>query len=373
MNDWRTFTVGTDVVPWASGQSVCLPALTHQRLLMSGAIVGDTLRDATDFTPADVATLRLRAAYTTQQPLSARLPLSYRWIPGLVRSWLATRLGKRQRGREAVWGAFPRWPLDLSTDFVADAVARTPAPPHPTPVVLSHDLDSAEGMTNIVHHFLTLEERYGARSTNFVVPCAWRLDQTQLRTIERRGHELGIHGYDHSNRTAFATPAERQRRLRAGAELARHYGMKGYRAPSLLRTEALLAELGEWYTYDSSIPTSGGLFPTPNNGCASARPFPIHGITELPLSLPRDGSLRFLGYTPDECAALWIACAERIADSGGVVVLLTHGEQRFSGNPAMLTAYERFLKHIAYSDRFCWATAGEVVARQAPPVVESVR
>jgi peptidoglycan/xylan/chitin deacetylase (PgdA/CDA1 family) len=372
MNERRTIAVGTDAVPWAYGQTVSLPVATHQRLVSNGAISDGILHHTTGITSADVEALRLGNAYTTRQPLSARLPISYRWVPGILRSWLATRLGHRQRQRHESWAAFPRWPLDLSTDFLADAVAPTPRL-DPTPVVLSHDLDSAEGMTNIVQHFLTLEERYGARSTNFVVPCSWCLDQTQLRTIERRGHELGIHGYDHSNRTAFAAPAERRRRLLAGAELARRYGMKGYRAPSLLRTDALLAELGEWYTYDSSIPTSGGLFPVPNNGCATARPFALHGLTEVPLSLPRDGSLRFLGYSPDECADLWIACAERIAASGGVVVLLTHGEQRFSGNPAMLAAYERFLKHIAHADHFRWATAGEVVTPTIPHPSETVR
>lgn len=54
---------------------------------------------------------------------------------------------------------------------------------------------------------------------------------------------------------------------------------------------------------------------------------------EIPLSLPRDGSLRFLGHTPKEILSLWKLCANSLADAGGVVVLLTHCESRFSGNP----------------------------------------
>src|SRR5262249_52992836 len=154
--------------------------------------------------------------------------------------------------------------------------------------------------------------------------------------VVARGHEAGVHGFDHSNRTPFAAADERARRLDAAKPLAERYGMVGYRAPSLLRTRRLLRDLSTRYRYDSSIPTSGGPFPVPNNGCASARPFSVEGIAEIPLTLPRDGSLRFLGYQPREIADLWIGCAETIARSGGVVALLTHCERRFTGNARML-------------------------------------
>jgi hypothetical protein len=124
----------------------------------------------------------------------------------------------------------------------------------------------------------------------------------------------------------------------------------------------LLRDLAGLYRYDSSIPTSGGLFPVPNNGCASARPFVLEGIVELPLSLPRDGSLGFLGYRPDDILALWQRCATEIADAGGIVVLLTHCEARFSGNAAMLGIYRRFLEFVAGSERFAWITPGALVA-----------
>jgi len=281
-----------------------------------------------------------------------------------MRVWLAGILGRRLRKREDRWASFPRWPLDLSADLLSD-LAGEPSPfmAGPTPVVLSHDLDSPEGIQNLVQHFLPREEQVGARSTNFVVPCAWPLDHGLLHEIRDRGHELGVHGYDHSNRTAFVGPAERHRRLTASVGLARRYRMQGYRAPSLLRTRELINDLGSRYCYDSSIPTSGGPFPVPNNGCASARPFRIGSLVELPLSLPRDGSLRFLGYDAAEISALWIQSARKVAASGGVVVLLTHCEARFSGNPAMLRAYDEFLNAVSTAPDFTWMTAGEVVER----------
>jgi hypothetical protein len=148
---------------------------------------------------------------------------------------------------------------------------------------------------------------------------------------------------------------EFRQRLETSRPLIERYGIKGYRAPSLLRTRNLLRALENLYLYDSSIPTSGGLFPVPNNGCASARPFRMGRLAELPVSLPRDGSLRFLGYRPTEIADLWISCAETIARSGGVVVLLTHCEKRFSGNEPMLEAYHRFLEYVATDSRYEWS------------------
>src|SRR5207247_2585030 len=110
---------------------------------------------------------------------------------------------------------------------------------------------------------------------SLVVPCGWPLDYGQLDEIHQRGNEIGVHGYDHSNRTAFVDPVQRRDRLAAGKRALERYAPLGYRAPSLLRTKELLEDLASFYAYDSSIPTSGGLFPVPNNGCASARPFEL--------------------------------------------------------------------------------------------------
>jgi peptidoglycan/xylan/chitin deacetylase (PgdA/CDA1 family) len=313
----------------------------------------------------DVRAVREFAAFTERPPASARLPASYRSVPAWARSMVASTIGWRQRRRSHVWAAFPGWPLDLTADRLADraGVPRIDLGER-TPVLLTHDIDSAEGLENLVREFLPREETVGARSTSYVVPCAWRLDDALLGETRRRGHELGVHGYDHSNRTPFAGDDERRRRLDGAKAFAETYQARGYRAPSLLRTRALVRDLASRYDYDSSVPTSGGLFPVPNNGCASARPFLLEGIVEIPLSMPRDGSLRFLGYSPADIAQLWIDCADTIAREGGIVVLLTHCEKRFSGTPAMLDAYQRFLEHVRVAtDRFAFSMPTALVPR----------
>jgi hypothetical protein len=307
--------------------------------------------------------LRLKAAFTNNPPLSSRLPINYQYVPSLIRDVIAKCVGRIKRQQITQWARFPTWPIDLSADFVADLSSHESSPfiNRPTPVLLTHDLDSPEGLKNVVRYFLDIEEAVFARSSNYIVPCSWSIDYNLLDEISSRGHEIGIHGFDHSNKTPFLTSIERQKRLLSAKHLINHYNIQGYRAPSLLRTAGLLQDLAKIYRYDSSIPTSGGLFPIPNNGCASARPFKVHGIWEIPLSMPRDGSLLFLGYSYSKILETWINCAELIAKSGGVINLLTHCEYRFSGKPKMLSIYKHFLHYLANSGKYKFMLAKDIL------------
>ena len=341
---------------WAEGLAFQLPNAALRRL---NACEPFAARERA------VEALRMWHAYTERRPISSRLPLTYQIVPPALRSILASALGRWKRRSVQRWAQFPSWPLDLSADMLADLVGCPPSPfsTGPTPVLLTHDIDSPEGLANLVEFFLDAEESVGARSTSYVVPCAWPIDHALLAEVAGRGHELGIHGYDHSNLTPYLPPGERRQRLAAALPLMERYGMLGYRAPSLLRTRDLLRDLALHYQYDSSIPTSGGLFPVPNNGCASARPFRAEGIVELPVSMPRDGSLRFLGIEPAKILATWVDCAEIIARSGGVVVLLTHCEERFSGHRAMREVYAHFLRYVAERNHFTWSSPSQVLER----------
>ena len=355
---------GHERLAWSEGLDVTLPraALDLLHADRSRLAAGDLVLASEPPEPglADHArALRLLRAFTDSPPASSRLPFSYQVVPSRLRAIIASAIGRRYRARADRWARFPRWPLDLSADFLADAAGAGAANARSerAAVMVTHDIDSAEGLENLVRHFLPLEEAAGARSTNFIVPCAWPVDDGLVREIGARGHHVGVHGYDHANRTPFAEESERRRRLDAARSFAERYGALGYRAPSLLRTTALLRDLATRYRYDSSMPTSGGLFPVPNSGCATARPFEVEGILEIPITLPRDGSLRFLGYSPAEIADMWIDCARRVARSGGVVMLLTHCERRFSGTPAMLDAYRRFLDFVrSEPSAFAWET-----------------
>jgi peptidoglycan/xylan/chitin deacetylase (PgdA/CDA1 family) len=355
---------------WAEGLRVHLPSAVLERSgwhrLIGAAGDLNVPAGPTSITDNDVAHLRERRAFTDRRPISARLPIRYHVVPGRIRAIIASAIGRSNRHRVDRWASFPAWPIDLSADALndlRDGADAIDVGPRPTPVVITHDIDSPEGLTNLTESFLSIEEAVGARSTNYIVPCAWRVDDARVREVIARGHEVGVHGFDHSNTTPFAAGEERARRLDAARAFADRYGAAGYRAPSLLRTRPLIRDVGARYRYDSSIPTTGGLFPTPNNGCATARPFVIENTVELPVTLPRDGTLRFLGYTPDEIVRVWTECADLVARARGVVVLLTHCERRFSGRAPMLAAYRRFVEYLReHSDRFAFSTAARVAA-----------
>jgi peptidoglycan/xylan/chitin deacetylase (PgdA/CDA1 family) len=141
--------------------------------------------------------------------------------------------------------------------------------------------------------------------------------------VERRGHEIGTHGYDHSNRTPFAEASERRYRLKAAGPLVERYGITGYRAPSLLRTKALLIDLASFYRHDSSV--------------------------------------RFLGYKPAHIGRLWRETTETVARSGGIISMLTHCEAHFTGNPPMLSVYRDFVEWLASDTRFCFTRPRDLV------------
>jgi len=354
---------------WAEGLRVHLPASVVDRTGWRRAIRADGSIDLppgpSSVCDEDVRRLRERQAFTPR-PLTAALPVNYRIVPGWARAVIAAAIGRWKRRGVDRWARFPGWPLDLSADLLADlrnGALPASIEPRPAPVLVTHDIDSPQGLTRLMTQFLPAEEAAGARSTNYVVPCAWPIDHARLDEVMARGHAVGVHGCDHSNTTPFAAADERARRLDAARSFAERYHATGYRAPSLLRTRALLRDVAVRYRYDTSIPTSGGLFPTPNNGCATARPFRIEGAVELPVTMPRDGSLRFLGWSPEEIVGIWTRCADLIARSGGVVVLLTHCERRFTGQPAMFAAYCRLLEHFhERSDLFAFSTPDAVLA-----------
>lgn len=326
-------------------------------------LLGLTPEEAVRFAEC-AAELRLRRAFLAKPPAAARLPVSYRTIPGPVRRLIAGVIGRARRSQQSAWAEFPGWPLDLSVDVLADIASGGTGRIGPkTPVLLTHDIDSAEGLSNLVSMFLPIEESAGARSANYVVPFAWPLDHDLISEAQSRGHEIGVHGFDHSGKTPFMEQEPRRERIAQGSAFGARYGAVGYRAPSLVRTQELLADLEHAYRYDSSIPTSGGPFPVANNGCATARPWKIGKLWEIPLSLPRDGSLRFLGYSPREIAKMWIDCADLIARSGGVVVLLTHCEAGFSGNDAMLASYRSFIEFVTADTRFEFVLPSDLVSR----------
>lgn len=326
--------------------------------------------------PADtLATLgqrvreRPESFYTDTPPASSRLPFSYAALPRWVRSAALRMMGRRASKTQDRWAFFPGWPLDLSADVWEDAAAlcRGESPKRlDACLVLSHDVDTLEGL-RWLPRLVEAEEAAGYRSVEYVVPFRFEIDHGILRDAAGAGCEIGVHGCTHDNKLPYCEEGEIRERLARAQDFRERYGARGFRAPSLLRTERLFRVLASLGYYDSSVPTSGGRFPTPNNGCASARAFRVAGLWELPITLPRDGSLLALGHSPREILDMWKTLAKAIITRGGIVHLLTHGEAHFSGNDRMLDVYREFLGWCAGEAKLPPLTPRELVERLGSP------
>ena len=287
----------------------------------------------------------------TPKPATAKLPFSYNIIPHQIRWMAASTIVKFNKLRKQNEISFPLWPLDLTIDSIEDiedyCVESADIITHKreSNILLTHDIDTLESLENL-HLFLEIEEKHHVNSTNFIVPKGWELNFSILEEVKKKGHEIGIHGYNHDNRTPFLSSGKIESRIGEAVEFLSDYKIKGYRSPSLLMSAPLMKMLGKFFRYDSSIPNSGGFYSSRGNGCLTARPFYCSGILEIPLTLPSDANLLFQGLKGKDILEMWIKLTRIILMSGGTINLLTHCEKRYSGNRKMLGIYDEYLSFL---------------------------
>ncbi len=160
---------------------------------------------------------------------------------------------------------------------------------------------------------LGLLERSGVKATMFVLGWVAEKSPELVREIQRGGHELAIHGYDHRPVTALTRDQFREdvRATKGLVEEITGVEVEGYRAPtySIVR-ETLWATdvlLEEGFRYDSSIfPIHHDRYGIPDaprfpwvvasNGGSSLVEFPISTVRLFGLNLPfvGGGYLRLL-------------------------------------------------------------------------------
>ncbi len=367
---------------WPAGSEPALPfpayplrSLPAGRLVASvrregraiPAIVQDEGRYVLAFDPAALLRwLTTEYAFVHPPPIYARFPLLYRLMPDRARDVARRVLAGRRSGG---------YDLALTEASAADlwlAALRQMGYASPQPlwpegkrfaVALTHDVDTARGLA-LAPEFASIEQAAGLRSCWYVVGQRYPLDHALLERLQAEGHEIGLHGDQHDGRLAFLPEERIRQRLRACQPLIERYAMEGFRSPMLLRTRRLLSVVREFFRYDSSVPDHSVVFPPRLDGCLTTLPFSIEGLTILPITLPRDGTLRALGCSPDDIGEIWQAKVQWIKSVGGQVNLLTHPEPLFSGNQAMLAVYERFLAWLG-QDQEAWFALPREIAQAA--------
>ncbi|MDP8223838.1 MAG: polysaccharide deacetylase family protein [Candidatus Lernaella stagnicola] len=262
------------------------------------------------------------------RPVSAYLPFNYRVVPGRWRQWIHHRLVRRRRARhvDLERTVYPRWPVQDIVESVLGSlgceVQRGRAR-----FVFSHDVDGAEQLA-FARRLAAWEADRGIRATFFIPAKVLCEHGDDVAAFVAAGHEIGVHGWRHDNRQLLYEPAYYMARLTQCRDELERFGVKGYRAPCLLTNRRLRQELASLFAYDSSIPDTdvyaeAGL----HHGCGFLRPYPLDGMTQLPVTLPLDDRLATLGRA--DYAAVWLEKARWVLARGGTAVLLTHAFQDY--------------------------------------------
>jgi hypothetical protein len=227
---------------------------------------------------------------------------------------------------------------------------------HPWAVTLTHDVETVAGLAR-VPHVAELERVRGLRSSFNMVPHDYDVRDSLVRDLNGDGFEVGVHGYTHDG-LLFSSRAVFDERAEAIKEAARRWGAAGFRSPATYRNREWLPLLG--LEYDSSYSNTAPCEPQPG-GCASFFPFPLGGMTELPITLPQDHTLFELleQHGPDT----WLSVLGLIREANGMACVLAHPDPApgYIGMPENEASYVRLLDEVAASN--AWTPVPRDLAR----------
>jgi peptidoglycan/xylan/chitin deacetylase (PgdA/CDA1 family) len=272
-----------------------------------------------------------------------------RFVPRSLQLRARRLLVRVQSGPE-----FPKWPIDTSVSHLLRFYAKClmlaegttelhfrwfwPGT-HRAALVLTHDVESAEGLRLAVE-VADLEEASGLRSSFNLVAHQYPIDWGIVRELRERGFELGLHGVYHDRSMFSSRPAfdAQQPPLR---DMAARLEAVGFRSPATYRVIDWLADLP--VAYDCSVPHSDPFEPQPG-GCCSLWPFFIGDVVELPYTFPQDHTIfTLLGERSIE---LWRTQLERIERLNGLAQLVTHPDPGYLGDAPKRALYAEFLELV---------------------------
>jgi peptidoglycan/xylan/chitin deacetylase (PgdA/CDA1 family) len=317
--------------------------------LTSGATFALVRRHAGGFAPAFDANAWLHEMkyelYRPEHvlPFSARLPFHYHRLPGIARNALATLVLSLSKARAATFPAqlLDCGPLLLISLLDGDAARKTPRV-----VVLTHDVDTAAALP-WVDGIAAAEEEVNVRSCWNIVPRHYKIDHTQLKRLASAGHEIGLHGIWHTNREAFLPCEALARELDALADLRSRFAIRTYRGPSWYRTRAMFDVLEHYFDIDLTTLDTDLLCPGGPGGVGVVRPFRIRpALVELPCTLPFEAPL-LIGPPLKGLLSFWRPKIEMLKRAGGMVVVNSHPDPNYLGNPAMIVEYRALLAFLA--------------------------
>ncbi len=301
------------------------------------------------------------------RPLYTYLPFHYHRIPyRIFLNKLALAVTPQKKSH------FPSWPIEITVEFLrwlmracyerlySAVIKKKIWEKGKYCVVFSHDVDTLDGFRNIPL-FLPIEKERGIVSTWNIVGHYYPIDTALLTHLLASGHEIGLHDFNHDNKTPFLPLSEIRARFDACLTFIKKYSVTGYRSSSLLTSEKLFDVLPNFFAYDSSVADTENSIPgSTARGCCSVFPYRKGRMLEIPLTVPMDSTLIFYRYTPQEIYNLWVKKISFIRRVSGLAVITTHTESHFSGNQEMLRIYGKIIDYIRSDKDACIITANKV-------------
>lgn len=307
--------------------------------------------------------------YKQKRPLHSKLPFDYTKIPVKVRNLLFGAFVNIQK--DPGW---PNWPIEKSVEFVRYLYIKSIALrlkkriPYVSfwpynkkfAISITHDCDTSSSFKNM-EKIREIERKYGIKSCWNILSNKYSIDKKILKKLRRDGCEIGLHGYNHDNKTPFLKKELMIKRFANASEIIKEFGIKGFRSESLLRNHKFLEFLSDYFEYDSSTCDTDIMSPVAKRcGSCTVFPFFIRNMVEIPITLPQDYRLMRLKKTKQQMLDIWKNKIDFIRHVNGAAVLLTHPDTHIFGNERYLDVYERIVKHLASFDGSWIATTNDI-------------
>lgn len=282
------------------------------------------------------------------RPLYTRLPVHYHIVPAPIRNFLLERMYAGDGRTSITRREWPGFPIEQGFELLQAIylyLIGSPPGDRSSTIVLTHDVDTAEGL-KWVKPIAKIEMEMGFRSLWNVVGKKYTHDYSILDWLAANGFEVGLHGYNHDNKLIFLSETEIRRRLDACRPLIEAYQIQSFRSPSWFRSQKLYRILADYVRFDYSSLDTDVVCPGGVGGCLSTHPFEYFGLTHIPTTLPFEAPV-FYGHDSADLASFWRPKLRWLRESQGDVVVITHPDPHYLGNPTMMAAYEQLLWLLA--------------------------
>lgn len=217
---------------------------------------------------------------------------------------------------------------------------------------LTHDVETRDGVL-LVDKLAKLEESLGFRSCWNFVPYKYQIEPELIEDLIQRGHEVGVHGYNHDGRLFFSQRTF-NRRLGPIKDAMNRFQSEGFRAPMVHRNLNWISKLEA--KYDSSC-FDVDPFQAMPGGVGSVWPFLKGNMVELPYTLPQDHTLMIALNQSD--ISIWRNKFDWLRRWRGMAMLITHPD--YLNTAARLELYRQYLDFLTdQSD--CWTALPRDIA-----------